>query len=129
MSEAQAIVDDVRAGRARAGVSEMRAHTAAGSEARHSPFVPLLLMGLALLGWTAFQSAQLVRDRHALDGALAAQAPQITQAQRLRDSLSALASDTQKLADAGDAGAQLIVKQLGTRGITIHPGAASPTPP
>lgn len=86
-------------------------------------------MGLALLGWTAFETLQLARDRLGLDDALAAQAPQIAQAQRLRASLSALATDTQSAADAGDSGAQLIVSQLRKRGITIHPGVPDPTPP
>ncbi len=110
---------------ARADVAEMRAHTGVGTDAanglRHSPFVPLLLLGLAVLGWTVFQSAQLVRDRHALDRVILAQGPQIAQARRLRTALSALASNTQKLADAGDSGAQLIVSQLKKHGITIHP--------
>ena len=108
---------------------EMRTHSPAVTSARHSPFVPLLLMGLALLGWTAFETLQLARDRLGLDNVLAAQAPQIAQAQRLRASLSALASDTQQLANTGDPGAQLIVNQLNKRGITIHPGVPDPTPP
>jgi hypothetical protein len=114
---------------ARPSPVEMRTHAPAVASARHSPFVPLLLMGLALLGWTAFETLQLARDRQGLDNALAAQAPQIAQAQRLRASLSALASDTQTAADAGDSGAQLIVNQLRKRGITIHPGVPDPTPP
>jgi hypothetical protein len=120
---------EVHAAPARAGAVEIRTHSATVPSARHSPFVPLLLMGLALLGWTAFETAQLARDHQGLDAALAAQAPQIAQAQRLRASLSALASDTQQLANAGDPGAQLIVNQLNKRGITIHPGVPDPTPP
>lgn len=114
---------------ARPSPVEMRTHAPALTSARHSPFVPLLLMGLALLGWTAFETLQLARDRLGLDNALAAQAPQIAQAQRLRASLSSLATDTQSAADAGDSGAQLIVSQLRKRGITIHPGVPDPTPP
>lgn len=106
-----------------------RTHAPAVPSAHHSPFVPLLLMGLALLGWTAFESVQLARDHLGLDSVLAAQAPQIVQAQRLRASLSALATDTQSAADAGDSGAQLIVNQLRKRGITIHPGVPDPAAP
>ena len=122
-------VHAVHAAAAHSAAVEMRAHPTTVTSARHSPFVPLLLMGLALLAWTAFETLQLTRDHLGLDGALAAQGPQIAQAQRLRDSLSALAADTQRTADAGDPGAQLIVNQLGKRGITIHPDAASPAPP
>jgi len=122
-------VHAAHAAAARPSPVEMRAHAPTVTSARHSPFVPLLLMGLALLGWTAFETVQLARDRLGLDNVLAAQAPQIAQAQRLRASLSALASDTQQLANTGDPGAQLIVNQLNKRGITIHPGVPDPTPP
>jgi hypothetical protein len=94
-----------------------------------SPFVPLLLMGLALLAWTAFQTFELLQDRGNLNGTYAAQQAPIKSSQQLRASLSAIAGDTQKLADAGDPGAKLIVSQLSQRGITIHPGASEPTPP
>jgi hypothetical protein len=94
-----------------------------------SPFLPLLLMGTALLGWLAFQSYELMKDHRGLEQAFAAQQPQVARAGRLRNSLSSLASDTQRLADTGDAGAQVIVSQLRKRGITIHPGAAAPSRP
>jgi hypothetical protein len=96
---------------------------------QNSPFVPLLLMGLALLAWTAFQTYELLQDRGNLNGTYAAQQGPIQSSQQLRASLSAIAGDTQKLADAGDPGAKLIVGQLGQRGITIHPGATEPPPP
>jgi hypothetical protein len=34
-------------------------HTARSS---HSPFVPVLLMGVALVGWLCFQTVQLVAE-------------------------------------------------------------------
>jgi hypothetical protein len=96
---------------------------------RHSSFVPLLLMGLALLGWSVFQTVALEKAHRQLNGLLALQQPQVARAQHLRDSLSQLASDTQSLADQGDAGAALIVNELKKRGITIHPNAAPPALP
>lgn len=94
-----------------------------------SPFLPLLLMGLALLGWLAFETLTLTRDRAGLERMLATQEPQLAASMRLRTALSDLATDTQKLAEAGDPGAQLIVKQLRRHGITIHPGSAGPSSP
>ncbi len=95
----------------------------------HGPFLPLLLMGVALFGWTGFQTVELAKAHSTLEGVIAAQQRQVVRSQRLRAALSTLASDTQKLADAGDPGAQLIVKQLRQRGITIHPGAKATAPP
>lgn len=111
-----------------AGVSAAERHLA-NPGARRGPFVPVLLMGLAVLGWTVFQTIELVKDHHALEVAKLAQQAQVQQALHLRGSLSALAGDTQKAADAGDAGAALIVAQLRKRGITIHPDAPAPISP
>lgn len=102
---------------------------AEGQTRSHSPFLPLLLMGVALLGWMAFQTVMLMQDRGGLHRTLATQQAQVTQSTRLRAALSSLASDTQKLADTGDPGAQLIVNQLRQHGITIHPDAAAPAAP
>lgn len=94
--------------------------------AARSPFLPLLLMALALLGWMAFQAVTLLQERGGLDRMIAAQQPQVAQSMRLRTALSSLASDTQRLAAAGDPGAELIVNQLKQHGITIHPAAQDP---
>lgn len=101
----------------------------AGQPRLRSPFLPLLLMGVAVLGWMAFQTVTLMQDRRGLDRMLTAQQPQVVQSARLRAALSSLAGDTQKLADAGDPGAHLIVNQLKQRGITIHPSDASTAQP
>lgn len=90
-----------------------------------SAFVPLLLVGLALLGWTVFQTVELIGEHRGLTAAQVAQQTQVERAEKLRASLSTLASDTQKLADGGDAGAKLIIDQLHQRGITINPNASS----
>lgn len=106
-----------------------RAARDAGETRLRSPFVPLLLMGLALLGWMAFQTVTLMQNRGGLEQVLASQQPQVAQAMRLRSALSDLATDTLRLADAGDPGAQLIVNRLRQHGITIHPGAPTPSSP
>lgn len=101
------------------------------TRSRHevSAFLPLLLMGAALLAWSAFQCYQLLKDHRGLEQVFAAQQPQVDRSAGMRASLSTLASDTQKLADAGDAGAQVIIGQLRKRGITIHPDAAASSAP
>ncbi|MGH8228676.1 MAG: hypothetical protein ACREU3_12390 [Steroidobacteraceae bacterium] len=96
--------------------------TPESGEKRRSPFVPLLLIGLALLGWTVFQTEELISEHHTLAQLHTAQDREVAQSQRLRASLDTLASDTQRLADQGDAGAKVIVEQLKKRGITIHAG-------
>lgn len=101
----------------------------AGQARLRSPFLPVLLMGLALLGWLVFQTVTLMQGRRGLEQMMSAQQPQVAQSMRLRAALSSLASDTQRLADTGDPGAQLIVNQLKKRGITIHPNAAPPAQP
>ena len=95
----------------------------------HGSFLPLLLLALAILGWSVFQTVALERDHRQLRLVLTEQRPETARASQLRNSLSQLASDTQVLADQGDAGAQVIVTQLKKRGITIHPNAAPPTLP
>lgn len=98
-------------------------HAAEGRSRRASGFLPLLLVGLAVLGWTVFQTVELIGEHHSLIGLHTAQQPQVMQSEHLRASLNTLASDTQRLADRGDAGAQVIVEQLKKRGVTIHPGS------
>jgi len=115
MSSVQATGErlDSRAGAREAGQARLR-----------SPFLPVLLMGLALLAWMVFQTVALMQERLGLQRTLVAQQPQVAQSMRLRTALSDLASDTQKLSDAGDPGAQLIVNRLRQHGITIRPDAA-----
>jgi len=94
-----------------------------------SPFLPLLLLVLAFLGWTALQSAQLLAERQALARTEAQQTAPLQQAQKLRAAADSLARKTQSLADGGDANAQAVVADLRRRGITINSGAGSPVPP
>jgi hypothetical protein len=93
-----------------------------------SPFIPMLLGGLALTGWFAFQTVQLAGERQQLIALRAAQDPQVDAATKLRASLDAMASATAKLADGGNMNARLLVDELRKRGITINPDAPPAVP-
>jgi hypothetical protein len=97
---------------------------------QHGPYVPLLLGGLALAAWFGLQAWMLVEERSALQASHAAQQQTVDNAAKLRQSLDAVAADTQRLADAGNPNAKLLVEELRKRGITINPNAppATPTP-
>ncbi len=97
---------------------------AAAASVHHSPFVPLLLGGLAVMGWLGFQAQQLLTEREALATAHASQQQTVDNAAKLRASLDALAADTQRMAQAGNPSARLLVDELARRGVTINPGAA-----
>ena len=99
----------------------------AGASLGRGPFVPLLLGGMALLGMLAFQTTQLLMDREALRAAHAGQQQTVDNAGKLRASLDTLAADTQRMADAGNANARVLVEELKKRGVTIN--AAQATPP
>jgi hypothetical protein len=102
---------------------------AAAASAPHSPFVPLLLGGLAVMGWLGFQAQQQLTEREALATAHASQQQTVDNAAKLRASLDALAADTQRMAQAGNPNARLLVEELARRGVTINPGAAQGTGP
>ena len=103
-----------------------RASSLPARSASRGGFVPLLLCTLTLLGWFGFQGVLLVFDRQALQADIASQQPTVDKAARLRTVLDALAADTQRMADAGNANAALLVRELRNRGITISvPGAGS----
>lgn len=88
-----------------------------------SAFVPLLLGGLALLLMLGWQTVLLAGERSALLAGHASQQQTVDNAGTLRAQLDALAADTQRLADAGNPNAALLVAELKKRGITINPAA------
>ncbi len=98
--------------------------------AAHSALVPMGLCALALalsLGW---QAHLLSAERGALQAAHASQQQTVDNASKLRASLDALAADTQRLADTGNASAALLVAELRQRGVTINPQVpAAPAAP
>jgi len=95
----------------------------------HGPFLPLLLIIVAFLGWTIFETAQLIRERSALKQTWSTQAAPIAQAQKIRAAANSMATRTKALADAGDPNAQVVIAQLRQRGITINPNASVQSPP
>jgi hypothetical protein len=91
-----------------------------------SAFLPLLILMLALAAWTGYQTFQLSREREALATLRANQEQPLLQAQRVRQTLDQLATETQKLADAGNANARTVVEELRKRGVTINRPAQAP---
>ena len=85
--------------------------------------VQLALVTLALFVMVAFQTVQLIRERGNLADALATQEPAIQQGLKLRKQLDTLATETARLAAAGDAGASAIIEELRREGITVKPPA------
>ena len=110
--------------------SRSRSRPAAESPPAAVPslFLPVLLASLALLGWSGFQSIQLFKERQALQAAYASQQQTVDNAAKLRASLDAIAADTQRLADSGNANAKLLVDELRKRGITISTAPKSGAP-
>jgi hypothetical protein len=92
---------------------------------QHSAYLPLLIGGLALMGWFGFQTWQLVNERQALQTGHAGQQKTVDGSTKLRTSLDALATDTQRLADSGNVNARTLVEELRKRGITISTTGAS----
>jgi hypothetical protein len=93
-----------------------------------SPFVPILLGTAALLAWFGLQTWLLMDERASLKTAHSSQQQTVDNAAKLRQSLDALAADTQRLADAGNPNARLLVEELRKRGITINPNATPAAP-
>lgn len=105
---------------------ELPAVAAGGTgSAGYSPFVPLLIVLISAVGWSSFQYYQLQAEGTALKAAQANQDAAVQQAQRVRQTLDALAAQTKRLADSGNPNAKTVVDELGRRGITINPQAAA----
>lgn len=91
--------------------------------------LPLLLVIIALIVWSAFQTTQLYKERQNLKTAYDNQEQVVTNAKKMRAQLDAIAAGTKRLADQGNANAQLIVQQLAKNGISINPNQqAAPAP-
>ena len=103
-----------------------RTRSEAAPAAYRSAFLPLLLAGLALLGWLAFQAQQLYMERQLLQTAYASQQQTVDNAGKLRASLDVLAADTQRLADSGNPNARALVEELKKRGVTINSASTPP---
>ena len=93
-----------------------------------TPFVPVLLMALSMVAWFGAQLWDGYQQRQQLLAAHGAQQQTVDNASKLRQSLDALAADTQRMADGGNANAALLVTELRKRGITISVPGAGTTP-
>jgi hypothetical protein len=91
-------------------------------EGGRSYFIPLLLIAVAVVIWTAFQTTQLLRERRYLKAVLTDQSPTVEQSQKLRAQLDSIAKGTLQLANQGNSNAKVIVDELRKKGITINPG-------
>lgn len=109
---------DPPASRARGERHGSRRSPAAAAPA--GPFLPLLLLLLAVAGWLGLQTWILVEERGRLRTSHAAQQTTVDNATKLRTALDTLAADTQRLADAGNPNARLLVEELRKRGVTIN---------
>jgi len=119
-------VDGAAAERPAAARASAAARTPAPAPtAVHGLALPLLIGLLALLVSLGYQVWLLDQDRQQLQQAQAQLQPTVENAQRLRRSLDLLAADTQRLADAGNGSARVLVEELKKRGITINPAATS----
>jgi hypothetical protein len=104
-------------------------HTPGLGAALRSPFVPLLLLAMTLLGWMGIQTIELINDRRALAEASVQQATGLAAALKIRAAADSLASKMQTLADTGNPNALAVVAELKRRGISINPQASTPQPP
>lgn len=89
--------------------------------AERSPAIPLGILAVAVLVWTASIGWNLMSERSRLEQAKANQETLVQNSQKLRASLDALASETAKLAAQGNPSAKLLIDELRKRGVTINP--------
>jgi hypothetical protein len=89
-------------------------------------FLPLLLLAVAVVGWSSFQSVQLVIERNNLREAIGSQDTQVEQSRKLRTALESLGNGIAKLARSGNANATLVVEELRKRGITVEDERQAP---
>lgn len=86
----------------------------------------MLILMLGMVAWSGFQLQHLTTEADALATARAGQEAQVQQAAKVRQALEAVAQETRKLADAGNANAKVVVEELRKRGVTINAAAATP---
>lgn len=99
--------------------------TGAGA-AHRSAFVPALLLAIAVLAWSGFQTFQLFGERNNFTTAITGQDPQMEQSRKVRAALENIATRTARIARAGNANATVVVEELRKRGITINPDGTTP---
>jgi len=101
----------------------------ASAPADSAAFVPLALLGAAMVIGFGFQCWQLTVERGQLAQAYASQVRVVENATQFRAKLDKVARETQLLADKGNPNAKLVVEELRKRGITINPTAPTSSAP
>lgn len=100
---------------------------------RGSPFIPLLIVLVALVVLEGAQMVSGIRDRGILNTARDGQDTALKESERMRQQLETLAGKTATLADRGDADAKFIVGEFAKRGVSLVqpketvPAAATPS--
>ena len=89
------------------------------SETCAKGLLPVFLMALSLVIWFSFQMVQTIKTRDGLINAITNQEPQIQAANKIKATLSAVATGTKQLANQGNPNAAQIVNALAQRGINI----------
>ena len=88
----------------------------------------LALVVISWFAWVVFQTTQLLWERNNLELAKAKREASFQQSVKARAQIDSIVSETAKLAESGNANAQLIVARLKKRGITIDPNAKTIPP-
>jgi len=92
-----------------------------------SPFIPLLVVLVALVILDGAQMISGIRDRDSLNAALSGQETPFKESERMRQQLETLAGKTAALADKGDADAKLVVAEFAKRGVNmVQPKETAP---
>jgi len=81
--------------------------------------LPIFLLALSLVIWFSFQMVQTIKTRDGLINAFTSQEPQIQASNKIKATLSAVATSTKLLANQGNPNAVQIVNALAQRGINI----------
>lgn len=89
-------------------------------ESGRSVFVPILLVVLALLVMTGFQSFQLLRESELLKTRLELQTEPLQESKNVSQQFESVAKSTADLARKGNANAQRIVQELEKAGVKIN---------
>ena len=89
-------------------------------EEGYSPFLPVLVLALALLATLGFQSAILIQERANLERTQENQQEPLEQAQKTRSQMQNILGKTAKLAREGNTNAEAIIEELERRGLKVN---------
>lgn len=87
----------------------------------HSTFEPMLLILIALLVMTGFQTSQLYREKTNLVAIKLNQEKPLRESRNVRAQFDSIATDTARLAAQGNQNAKLLLTQLKKVGVSVDP--------